>query len=232
MRLNPKSRTTALYAIPSNHTRHYRAIEAARACLRISRDICSSFLDNVYNWTVYCHWVLLHTPLTPFTAIFYNIIANPQTSQADLQLLKDFLDSLQPARRLSDGIEKFYQLCSIFVKAAQAYVRAKTQQQSMSRPNMNPYLSSQVVQPAISDFEQIFSAPGFGMSTTTTSRNGTGLADGAQFSPGRQQQLVPDVTNLQDWYTGNASLYGLLEQDFNELNGMGFGYFGDGTGNG
>lgn len=237
MRLKFGSRTTALCAIPLNHPRRFRAIEAARKCLRISREISNNYSDNVYSWTVYCHWVLLRTPLTPFTGIFYNIIANPQTSQEDIQLLEDFVASLQPARRLSDGIENFYQLCSIFVKVAQAYVRAKAQQQSTSNNDMAPQIPSQVLQPAIGKFDEHFSALGFFGPPTTTTKNGTGLADGAAFhnvavnDPEQQQQFF-DVTSLQDWYSGNVSLYGLLEQDLNELNEIGFGYTGSSTGNG
>ncbi|EMC96618.1 hypothetical protein BAUCODRAFT_483952 [Baudoinia panamericana UAMH 10762] len=48
--------TTALYAVPSTHPGRLRAIESARQCLRISRDLANRYLHNVHNWTVCCHW--------------------------------------------------------------------------------------------------------------------------------------------------------------------------------
>jgi len=235
MRLKLVVSTTALSAIPASHPRRFRAIEAARECLRICRHISKVYIDNLYNWTVFSHWVLLRVPLTPFTGIFYNIIANPQTSQEDLHLLEDFVASFERARRLSDGIDKFYQLCAIFVKVAQAYVRAKAQQQATNNDYPAPRIPSQVLQPAMGDFDEYFSASGFFGLPTATTRNGNGVADGTAFDTGtlntEQQEQLFDMTSLPDWYSGNVSLYGLLEQDFSGMNEMDFGNFGDGPDN-
>ncbi|KAF2156893.1 hypothetical protein K461DRAFT_289264 [Myriangium duriaei CBS 260.36] len=199
--------TTALYAIPSGHPRRSRALQAARKCLRMSRQISNTYEGNVYSWTVYCHWMLLHTPLTPFTGVFCNIIAHPRTSGEDLQLLKDFVASLEPGRRVSEGIEQFYQLCSIFVHIAQAYVNIKVQQYSKVAADAVDVASSQDLEPTINDFEEHLTALGlFGLPNTSNDLQDVELD---QFS---------DKANLLDWYSGNASLYALLEQDLNELN--------------
>lgn len=190
-----KTSSTALYAIPYPHPAHFRAIEAARECLRISRDLSNCYLHNIYNWTICCHWVLLHAPITTFTGVFYNVIANPSDSQDDIKLLEDFVTSLAPARKLSEPIEKFYQLASAFVKVAQAYIRAKTQQPSMSNG------SGQI-------------DPSAGMDL-----NGQYPAELGYKAAGQQQQIMDPFESLQEWYCGNASLYTLLEQD---LGGSGF----------
>lgn len=80
------------------------------------------------------------------------------------------------------------------------------------------------------------SSPGFFGLPASIIQNGTDLADGTAFNnvtdnnPAQQDQLL-DMTSLPDWYSGDVSLYGLLEQDFDSINEMGFGYFGDGTDN-
>lgn len=176
-------RTTALCAIPTDHPRRFHAVQAARECLRISLDMSTYYLDNVYIWTVVCHWVLLRSPLTPFVGVLYHVIANPLTSQEDLQLLGNFVASLRPAVELSEGVAKLHQLCSTFVEVTRAYVQAKERQQLTSNNDMG----------------------------------------------GFDDQLL-DVASLQDWYSGNVSMYDLLEQDFNELGEVGFGYQGDGIG--
>lgn len=126
------------------------------------------------------------------------MIANPHDSQEDVKLLEDFVISLAPARKLSDSIEKFYQLASAFVKVAQAYVRAKTQQRSMS--DGNGQIDASTLQSGMT-------------------LNGQYPAGLDSKTPGQQQQITDPFENLQEWYSGNASLYTLLEQD---LSGSGF----------
>ena len=164
--------------------------------------------------------MLLHAPLTTFTGIFYNIIANPSDSQEDVQLLEDFVASLEPARRLSDPIEKFYQLCSAFVRVAQAYVRAKAQRQPTRNSDVAPRIASQALQPAIGLYDQ--HSPALGRSSprtaiTNSMVTGVALSNATTNDFEQQQQQFLDMTqSSQEWYSGNASLFGLLEQDFSD----------------
>ena len=195
----------------------------------------NKYANNHYTWTAICHWELLRTPLTPFIGVFYNSIANYQTAQKDLQLLEDFVASLQPARRISNGIEKYYQLCSTFFEVAKAYVWAKMQQRQLgSNNNMAPEIPAQALEPAIGEFDEFLATLGlFGPPTTTVEAEAApagGAASGNYIfvnNPNQQQQVSHPV-NLPDWYSGNMSLYGLLEQDFSGLNDMGFDISGDG----
>lgn len=62
--------------------------------------------------------------------------------------------------------------------------------------------------------------------------NGAGLPQNAPFpaASSHEQYPAPFATpSLPDWYSGNVSLYGLLDQDLNGLGDASFGYFGDGT---
>lgn len=112
------------------------------------------------------------------------------------------------------SVARFYQLCSVFYKVAEAYVRAKQQESkrriSSSKTQMGP--SQQWNQALTGEFDEYLSALGF-----------------------VPQQNLPPVSNdmnamdtdmsaylQQDWYTGNVSLYGLVEQDINNMGDLGF----------
>lgn len=120
----------ALFAIPPNHPQYHRAVDAARDCLQAGVDIRNkhSTINNPYAWSAYCHWMLLHAPVTPFMGVFGHIVAYPHNSKDDLALLEDFVGSLRPVAHLSEGIARFHQLCAVFVQVAQAYIQAKEHQ--------------------------------------------------------------------------------------------------------
>ncbi len=211
----------ALYAIPLNHPRSSRALETARRCLQVNRENTKNHMknNNVYAWTVYCHWVLLDTPLTPFTGVVCNVIANPESSQEDLQLLEDFVASLQPAVPLSEGVEKFHQLCSIFVNVARAYVRAKARQRHANE-RTEDHNYSQALQPAMGEFDDLSAALGFfGPDFTASQDLAMGSESGMDVSDGLNHGIADPALkpSLLDWQSGNVSLYGLLEQDLNDL---------------
>ncbi|KAF4965820.1 hypothetical protein FSARC_6413 [Fusarium sarcochroum] len=221
--------TLALYAIPTNHPNRFRALEAARKCLSLSRDVSRNHLHNVHAWKVYCHWVLLHTPLTPFTGIFCNIIVNPQESQQDINLLEDFVSSIQPARRLSEGIEKYYQLCAIFVQVAQAYVRAKTAQQDLGNKSGIDVFKTNNLQPIIGEFDHHLSTLGFngpeaGLNMHEPYGDDAALKSFADTDP---DFYLFGMTNLLDRYPNDLSIQELLEQDLVQLDNASFGLFGN-----
>lgn len=120
----------ALFAIPENHPRHFRAVEVARECLQAAIHIRDRHLSstNTYAWAVYCQWMLLNAPVTPFMGVFGQVIADPDASGDDIELLAGFAETLRPATHLSEGIAKFHHLCAVFVQVARAYVQAKTRQ--------------------------------------------------------------------------------------------------------
>ena len=227
-------RTAALHAIPPNHERRFRAPQSARECLYVSRDISNKYRDNSYAWTVVCHWVLLHTPLTAFMSIFCHLVTHPQDSgSADFELLSKFVASLQPAQRLSEGIERFYNLCSIFVKVAQAYLQAKMQHRGTAAEGATDGTLVPAPQANFSNLDQ-----GYSRLTSLTLSSGNEAAAANQFNLNyfsdtnhvEDDQQYLDLMDPQDWYSGNASLYSLLEHDLDDINEAVFGFLGNGKG--
>lgn len=159
--------------------------------------------------------ITLNTPLTPFTVLFCHIIANHKDCKEDLQLLERFIRSMHRSRSVSEGAEKFYQLCSIFWKVAEVYVHVKnTEEQNIQETNGEAQDAQRTdLQPIIGDFDEHLSA--LGLAPQPFQLGPTDLLS-SEFP------LEEDMsTYLQDWYSGNASLYGLLEQDLSNISGLG-----------
>lgn len=225
MRLTILFSTTALSAIPIHHPRRFLALEAARQCLRVCQHIGKAYSHNVYNWTLFCHWILLRVPLTPFTGVFYNIISNPETSQDDLELLQDYASSLKGAGRLSETIDRFSHLCSVFVKVAQSYVRAKTKRSDSisALPSDLGVFGEQLLALGLSRNQPplMTSKPHVesGNENIPTDHN----MHAAQNSQGDFQGDLDLESFLDwDWYSSNVSAYGIMDQDPDILIGSGF----------
>ena len=184
------------------------ALGSARHALWLSIDIKKRHKDLPESmWSAHCHWTLLHAPFTPFTVTFCHIIANPTTASEDPQLLGDFVATLKSLSHLSEGVAKLYRLCDIFQKVADLYVKAKAQeamrtaiQSNSAVPTTQPLMQPSM-QPAINDIDGYLSAIGFAPPAMDNFAN----------NPTGGDQL--DATYLNDWFQGNSSLIGLLDQD-------------------
>ena len=121
---------------------------------------------------------------TPFTVLFTHVINDHKNGHVDLQLLNDFVQSLKPARQVSESIDRFYSLCSMFYQIAEAYISAKSQEAVMSE--FDDYLSTLGLLPQPAGFDAAYPMDGTG-------------------------GMIP--SNYQDWYSGNVSLYGLIEDE-------------------
>ena len=206
-----RSRTTALCAIPLTHRLRSRAVEAARECLRISKAMSDSYQGDMYTWTVCCHWVLLRTPLTPFTCIFYNILADPACASVhdDLALLEGFVAALELARKFSDGVDKFHNLCGAFVEVARMYLKVKSNLTSGNDSWGQHGKTTSAAEPPATE----------------------GSSDGAEnglmeLSYGQNGGL--DFNSLMEWCSQSSSMYGLLDQGLGELGGIIFDDFDGG----
>ena len=194
------------HATMSAQTGTSPALEAARHALWLSIEIKRANKDLPETmWSSHCHWTLLHAPFTPFTVTFCHVIANPTDASDDLRLLADFVATLQSLSHLSEGVSKLCRLCDVFQKVADLYVQAKAQeatritlQNNSAAPTTQPSM-----QPAINDIDGYLSAIGFAPPATENfANNATG-----------NEQL--NASYLNDWFCGNSSLMGLLEQDIN-----------------
>ncbi len=167
-------------------------------------------------------------------SIFCHIVAHPHGSgPADFELLNGFVASLQPAQRLSEGIERFHNLCSIFVKVAQAYLQAKMQHRgtlAAGATDGTPATAQRAADSISNHHQSGFKSLGTssGNEITPVSRLNFNEFSDTHHLETDQQYL--DLTDPQDWYSGNASLYNLLEHDLDDINEAVFGSLGNGKG--
>ncbi|KAK3651683.1 hypothetical protein LTR56_005491 [Elasticomyces elasticus] len=199
------------------------ALESARKTLTMNVNVWKMYKHlPEFIWSGHCHWTLLKAPITPFTVTFCHIIAHPYAANADIQLLAEFVATLKELCRFSDGILKLHRLCDIFCKVASLYVQAKhkeaSQKQNLqygSAASMQP--EPWMGQPAVNDIDQYLTAIGFAP-PTTLGDDGQGVMDGS---------MDFDASFLNDWYQGNNTIMGFLEQDIPDvpMNGQfDFGY--------
>lgn len=119
------------------------------------------------------------------------------------------------SRGVSEGAEKFYQLCSVFWKVAEAYVHVKNRelrnlQHESGTMALGP--QSELPQTMVGDFDEYLSA--LGLAPQPYHMDADDMSS-SEFPVQREMS-----TYLQDWYSGNASLYGLLEQDLSNISGF------------
>lgn len=117
-----------------------------------------------------------------------------------LQLLEDFIASLQPWRSFTSYARSSSTLA----------LRAKVQQHR-AEDNVSDHTSSQALQPAIGEFDGLAAALGFFGSDVTS------LQDfGVESTHGRNDNDATPAFN-PSLQSGNISIYGLLELDLNEI---------------
>ncbi|KAK5738434.1 hypothetical protein LTR17_005962 [Elasticomyces elasticus] len=199
------------------------ALESARKALEMNVDVWKMYKHLPdFIWSGHCHWTLLKTPITPFTVTFCHIIAHPYAATADIELLAEFVATLKELCRYSDGILKLHRLCDIFCKVASLYVQAK-QKEASQKQNLQYRGSASMQpepwmgQPAVNDIDQYLTAIGFAPPTA--------LGDDGQIAMDGSMDF--DASFLNDWYQGNNTIMGFLEQDIPDIPMSGqfdFGY--------
>ncbi|KAL7892790.1 hypothetical protein HDV63DRAFT_398114 [Trichoderma sp. SZMC 28014] len=173
-------------------------LDAARHAMKTHQE-CVVFMDiSTYMRSLYIHWNLLLTPFAPFFVLFCYVIET--SSLADLQVLQDFVNSLEGAKGLSEPIDKLYLLCKVMFDIAKLYVEAKTQQQQDENSV------------SIGDeFEMYLSQLGFipneDQVMTNASTNDAGVP----------AQGSGQVSQLADWFFGSRNMIGLLEEDLSQI---------------
>ncbi|PNS18397.1 hypothetical protein CAC42_6214 [Sphaceloma murrayae] len=158
-------------------------------------------------------WIVLKAPLTPFVLVFCHIISRPTTSAKDQDLLSKFVESLRSLSHFSEGMMKMYQLCDMFCKVAVLYVRAKDRAGAVERGELSSNTTTGtpmdwIGQVSTSDIDDYLASIGF----APVAVDGLGTGDGTD---GGGDDL--DTAAYMDWYQGNSSLMGFLEQDLTNL---------------
>lgn len=167
--------------------------------------------------------------------MFCNAIQTIDSS--DLNSLADFVASLESCRTLSEGADKLYKMCHMFLRIAKLYVQIKLQD-AASQPHDTPHFATpnyyttadgtQLEMNAMTSFDPYLSALGLmpnstwpmaGYSNVPSSTGldafpaGDGL--GGTLGPGATETgFGPPAGNqnsLQDWFSGSRYLMNLME---------------------
>lgn len=177
---------------------------------------------------------ILQAPFTPFIVIFCNAIVDCNPS--DLGSLSDFVLSLESCRTLSEGADKLYKMCHLFLQVAKLYVEAKTKessQQTQTQAHSSPggFFEADSDGPgldpsAMTQFDPYLSALGLmpnsawpmaglpRLSTTVTGPEAfpqTHSFDATGSAGGAGLQTGNQ--NVQDWFSGSRYLLNLMEDD-------------------
>lgn len=205
--------TLIRYSAPPMESGTSPGLDPAREALRTMQELSEKQkLLNRMSLRSYFHWVTLNTPFTPFIVIFGHVIAHYQDSGQDLQLLRDFVGSLEHFSALSEGIDRFYQMCSVFYKVAEAYVFAKRRATEMQQSS-EPLVAGQPYDPMLPTFEDIDECLAI-LNHSQYSPLGAGYGNADSADAVGEAQVSG---YLYDWYSGNASLLGLMEHGFDNL---------------
>lgn len=224
---------------PDNVNFNQECLESSRAALVAHMRANSQFNveGNEELWSGYIHWSILQAPFTPFIVLFSNAIQNVDSS--DLASLSDFVTSLESCRTISEGANKLYKMCHLFLRVARLYITAKSQEApATAQPPSIPQSSqpnyytttdgTQLDLSAMTQFDPYLSALGlmpnsawpmasFGNATPSVSTDvfshnqGTGAFTSPEVA-GMGFGLPGGSQNaIQDWFSGSRYLMNVME---------------------
>lgn len=169
---------------------------------------------------------ILQAPFTPFIVIFCYAIST--CSHSDLTSLSEFVLSLESCRTVSEGAEKLYKLCHLFLSVAKLYVEAKSKealkapQNTTTQSNTRYYTTADGQQFDLSEvnqFDPYLSALGLVPNAAwpmTDLMAGSPLFHSSVDSYSRPQEAsVGGQNSVQDWFSGSRYILGLMEDDIN-----------------
>ncbi|KAF2802192.1 uncharacterized protein BDZ99DRAFT_552095 [Mytilinidion resinicola] len=179
-------------------------IESARAAIRQHLE-CADQYKNKHPeyWAGYIGWAVMNAPFTPFLVLFCHVITVYE--QSDLSLLCDFVATLYSHKKTSVSTEKLRRLFDVFYRVAKVYVESKTQDLYGSQPAGNAI-------PPSNDFMDV----GYGAEFDAYLSQ-LGMAPNPVYPNTAQENEFDASTNLQEWFSGNQYIMGLLEQDLTNI---------------
>ncbi|KAH7071970.1 fungal-specific transcription factor domain-containing protein [Paraphoma chrysanthemicola] len=217
---------------PDNVTFNQECLESSRAALMAHQRCNAQFNvkgnEELYNG--YIHWSILQAPFTPFIVIFCNAIQN--TDPTDLPSLQEFVDSLESCRALSEGADRLYKMCRLFLQIAKLYLQAKTQtvaipSQTFSPTQPNYYTTADgnnLDVNSMTQFDPYLSALGLMPNSAwpMAGFNPQGAPGVDTFPQGQDlngfpgietagSSMPPNNQNVQDWFSGSRYLMNLME---------------------
>jgi hypothetical protein len=173
-----------------------------------------------------------------FIVIFCHSIQKADAS--DLSSLSDFVSSLESCRTISEGADKLYKMCHLFLQVARLYIMAKTQDTAPSQsqsvaPNNQPdyYTTTDGTQldlNAMAQFDPYLSALGLmpGSAWPMAGNYDPNAQTSAGMSAFPQAQTIDNAMEpnpmgmgfgpprginnpVQDWFSGSRYLMNLME---------------------
>lgn len=171
--------------------------------------------------------------------LFCNSIQKADTSdvEPDLNSLSEFIGSLESCRTISEGADRLYKMCHLFLRVARLYVAAKKQDAASKscgilQNNQSGYYTTvdgtQLDLNAMSQFDPYLSAlglmpdtvwPGTTYSSATTPTSMTtlgqsqamGNTEGAGATGLGFGSSQRNSNPMQDWFSGSRYLMNLME---------------------
>jgi hypothetical protein len=174
-----------------------------------------------------------------FIVIFCNSIQKADAS--DLSSLSEFVSSLESCRTISEGADKLYKMCHLFLQVAKLYIMAKTQDtapsqtQNSALSNQHDYYTTtdgtQLDLNAMAQFDPYLSALGLMPDSAWPMADSydTNVVTPADMNPYLQGQTLDNGMGttasmglgfglprgnhnpVQDWFSGSRYLMNLME---------------------
>ncbi|KAJ4984606.1 fungal specific transcription factor domain-containing protein [Stagonosporopsis vannaccii] len=220
-----------------NVTFSQECLEYSRAAL-VAHERCNAQFNTGGNeelWSGYIHWSILQAPFTPFIVVFCNSIQ--KSDSLDLSTLQNFVASLESCRTISEGADKLYKMCHLFLQVAKLYIQAKkndsrSQPQTVSQPFTDTFYTpedgSQLDLSTMTQFDPYLSALGLVPNSTWPMADyadspalPTAMTSFANVQPVASTQAealslgyAPNgvlQNPIQDWFSGSRYLMNLME---------------------
>ncbi|RMJ15877.1 hypothetical protein CDV36_004479 [Fusarium kuroshium] len=182
-------------------------LETARRTMRRHRETVAMLNYGAYMKAIYVHRNLMLAPFAPFFVLFCHIVET--LSGDDLGMLQEFVASLDLLRDSSETAEKLCRIFQVFRDVAMVYVEAKSQRREDQNDvpmgnQLDAYLSQLGFMPMEGQ-----SMPQAVPPTTTDVLMLPGVGSGP-------------MTQMEDWFLGSRSMFGLLEEDLGQIDPMGW----------
>ncbi|KAG9195314.1 hypothetical protein G6011_00435 [Alternaria panax] len=219
-------------------TFNQECLESSRAALVAHMRASAQFNKKGQEdfWSGYVHWSVLQAPFTPFIVIFCNAIQKADTSDVDYDLnsLTEFVASLESCRTISEGADKLYKMCRLFLRVTKLYVAAKRQDaasrsQGVPQNKNSRYYTTvdgtQLDLSTMSQFDPYLSALGLMPETAWPTTTYSAAPTSASMNPFGEAQSIHGTNDpglgfgapqgnqnpMQEWFSGSRYLLNMME---------------------
>ncbi|CAN9352719.1 unnamed protein product [Alternaria alternata] len=223
---------------PSNMSFNQECLESSRAALVAHMRASAQFNKKGQEdlWSGYVHWSVLQAPFTPFIVLFCNAIQKADTSDvdSDIHSLSEFVTSLESCRTISEGADKLYKMCHLFLRVTKLYVAAKRQDaasrvRGISQNKHSGYYTTvdgtQLDLSTMSQFDPYLSALGLMPDTAWPTTTYSTTPASANMNPFGEAQAIHNANEsgvalgtsqgnqnpMQDWFSGSRYLLNMME---------------------